>query len=257
MKVAVHGMLGGAGDWRGLLPAEDDWRCPELWRWWRERGDLSPAGEGGEGVGAEVGGEAPGSAFEQWAEWLDGQAGQGDVLVGYSLGGRLALHAWLRNPGRWRQVWIVSAHPGLEDEAERWRRREADAGWAARLETEAPEGWLASWDAQGVLAGGLAPEVGQARMERLIAWRVEMARAMRGWSLGRQRPLWDDIVECAGADAGVLHWVTGERDAKFCGLARQLQRRLPGLQWHLVEGAGHRVPWEQPRRWLALLERYL
>jgi len=57
------------------------------------------------------------------------------TLLGYSLGGRLALHWALANPGKFRQLILVGASPGLATEAERTERTYADAAVAKYLRT--------------------------------------------------------------------------------------------------------------------------
>ena len=245
--VALHGMLGGPGDWQGLLPESLAWQTPNLWDWWRGAGAVMSAGAHDPGVGLDL-----------WAEQFDAACGSatGACLLGYSLGGRLALHAWLRRPQRWRQVWIVSAHPGLEDQNQRSERRLTDQAWTDRLLAETPEDFLSAWDRQGALAGGTVVDVG-GRLERVRQWRQQMALALRHWSLGWQRPLWDEIALALQEHDTELHWVTGTGDGKFTEIARQLQQRAPGVIRHQFAGAGHRVPWDQPQDWLRILESCL
>src|SRR3954447_4395553 len=53
-------------------------------------------------------------------------AGEGAVLFGYSLGGRLALRAAIRDPERYAGLVTVGASAGIEDAAMRAARAEAD-----------------------------------------------------------------------------------------------------------------------------------
>lgn len=64
---------------------------------------------------------------------------QEPILLGYSLGGRLALHALLEDSAMWRAAVIVSAHPGLQDDEARVLRMASDAHWAGRA-------LVGSWD---------------------------------------------------------------------------------------------------------------
>src|SRR5438445_2884885 len=48
------------------------------------------------------------------------------VLAGYSMGGRIALHAALAWPERVRRLVLIGASPGLADASERLARRAAD-----------------------------------------------------------------------------------------------------------------------------------
>jgi len=132
---------------------------------------------------------------------------------------------------------IVSAHPGLEEEAERVARRERDAAWAARALRGEWREFLGSWDGQAVLAGGAAlPDRGA-----LEPRRNSVARSFIDWSLGAQRSLWEQLerIDCP------LLWVAGERDEKFRGLAeRAIAGSPPRSELWVAPGCGHRVPWE-------------
>jgi 2-succinyl-6-hydroxy-2,4-cyclohexadiene-1-carboxylate synthase len=220
--------VGRAADWQPLRI--DGWarRAVDLWRLLECRSlSLAEAGRALNAEAAAAGGDA--------------------ILLGYSLGGRLALHGLLA-PGRpWRAAVIVSAHPGLEEEAERAARREHDAGWAARV-LDDWEGFLAQWAAQPLLQG-----VEMTGRESLCRRRREIARGFVAWSLGAQQPLWGRLGEI---EVPVL-WVAGERDEKFAALARRAVALLPRGRLGLVAGAGHRVPWEAPERFARILAEFL
>lgn len=218
----LHGALGEAADWRGLAAAVAgqglEARSVDLWRFLACRPMSLP----------EVG-----RALNEEARAV---RGMDRVLLGYSMGGRLALHALLDEQEHpWRAAVIVSAHPGLEEEAQRAKRRAADAAWAAEALGGDWDRMVGEWNAQPVLAGGEVP-----RRAGLEARRQAVARSFVDWSLGTQEPLWSRLGEIR---VPVL-WVAGERDGKFRGLAERAVDALPdGCLW-TVEGAGHRVPWQ-------------
>lgn len=215
----LHGAVGEAADWSGFSPGGLAVRAVDLWRFLACRAMPMPD------FGAALNAEA--------AAWAGPR-----VLLGYSMGGRLALHSLLDGGGApWAAAVIVSAHPGLEDEAERAARRESDVEWGA-LALRDWEGFLAAWQAQPVLGGPACFE----RM-RLAVRKREVARSFIDWSLGAQEPLWRRLGEIK---VPVL-WVSGEQDAKFSMLARRAVGLLPRGEWWQAPGAGHRVPWEAPR----------
>src|SRR6266511_4331655 len=72
--------------------------------------------------------------------------GEGAVLAGYSMGGRLALHAALRDPDRYRALVTVGATAGIEDPGARSARREADERLAAWMESASIEDVVAVWE---------------------------------------------------------------------------------------------------------------
>jgi 2-succinyl-6-hydroxy-2,4-cyclohexadiene-1-carboxylate synthase len=228
----LHGAVGMAADWRGfaknLAVAAIGTRAVDLWRFL----DCCPLPlrDFGPALHADTGGESA--------------RGRGRVLLGYSLGGRLALHALLENPHPWQAAVIISAHPGLEDPADRATRRAADAEWATQALTGDWQKFLTAWDAQPVLSGAAQrePQVSGGLSMR----RREIARSFVDWSLGAQDPLWPRLAEIS---VPVL-WIAGENDAKFIALGRRAVSLMPNARLVIAPDCGHRVPWQAPE-WFA------
>lgn len=166
------------------------------------------------------------------------------VLVGYSMGGRLALHALLEKDHPWQAAVIIGAHPGLEDEAERAARAAIDAEWASRALMAAWPDFLKAWEDQPVLAGTAIRDSRES--SRLQLRRREIARSFVDWSLGNQPPLWDRLPEI---DIPVL-WIAGEEDEKFRDLAEGASALIPKAELAVAPQSGHRVPW-MAEEWLA------
>jgi 2-succinyl-6-hydroxy-2,4-cyclohexadiene-1-carboxylate synthase len=156
-------------------------------------------------------------------------------LLGYSLGGRLALHALTTKPENWEAAILLSPHPGLQSIAERAARLQQDKAWAARFLNDPWDQVMAEWNGQAVLAGTSASQ------PELEASGRQVAQAFDGWSLGRQqdlRPLLPS-VKCP------VLWITGELDEKFTALARACTL-LPNGIHRTIPNAGHRVHLDQP-----------
>ena len=173
------------------------------------------------------------------------QANPQDILLGYSLGGRLALHALLADPGKWHAAVIVSAHPGLTEG--RPARLEHDRKWAELARDDWPL-FLERWNAQPVLGGslhGLRPAP--------PADRLRVAASFRQWSLGTQENLRPRLSSIA---CPVL-WLTGENDQKFTRLATEAISLLPQGKHLILPRCGHRLPWEQPSLFQAAVQNFL
>lgn len=158
----------------------------------------------------------------------------GDVLVGYSMGGRVALHMLVDDGARWRRAVIVSASPGLLTEAEREARAAHDRRWAERFRHDAWERVLEDWEAQAVFAG----EPRLPRNERDFD-RAQLAAALEKGSVGIQEDLRSALREL---QIPVL-WVAGERDEKYAAIARECAALNPNFEVRILAGAGHRAPW--------------
>jgi 2-succinyl-6-hydroxy-2,4-cyclohexadiene-1-carboxylate synthase len=168
------------------------------------------------------------------ARELDDVPSSGEILLGYSMGGRIALQALL-DGARYRRAIIVSAGLGIEDEGERAKRREADERWARRFETEKWEDVLRDWNAQP-LFGGHVPDRDERDYDR-----GRIADALRRWSPGVLPPSASRLHEIT---IPVL-WIAGERDAKYVSVGERAVTLLPHAQLRICPGAAHRVPWEQ------------
>src|SRR2546428_7293167 len=73
-------------------------------------------------------------------------------LVGYSMGGRLALHVSARRPERVLSLLTIGAHVGLEEDA-RAGRRQGDEGLAERIERDGVEAFVNYWGSLPLFAG--------------------------------------------------------------------------------------------------------
>ena len=137
--------------------------------------------------------------------------GEHPILIAYSLGARLALHALLEDPARFRGAILISPGLGVEGEEARQLRRVADDAWAHRFETEPWDEVIAAWNRQPVLAG--SSEAGP--REESAFDRSALANALRWWSPAVQQPLADRL---SALDLPIL-WIAGERDAKYAAMA--------------------------------------
>ena len=212
--IALHGMLGAPSDW--------------------------------DGFGYEARALEPAPHFLAWAErFCAGITGR-PVLLGYSMGARLAMHAALLAPDLFSGLVLVSGNPGLANEEERHARRMDDERWASRFESEEWASVMREWNAQPVFAGG---EI----VERPESRRAGAVCALRAWSLGRQLDL---APHLRGLDLPIL-WIAGERDTKFAAIARGIRFLDPRSAVWLAPSAAHRVPWEAREVFVARVEDWI
>jgi 2-succinyl-6-hydroxy-2,4-cyclohexadiene-1-carboxylate synthase len=242
----LHGFMSSAADWWGVRAAlNSSHRCLAV--------DLPGHGASLDLPHPQV--YTAGGAALGLLDLLDELNLERPVVVGYSMGGRLALYLALRHPERCAGLFLESASPGIENPAERRARREADEERARRLESGDFETFLADWYRQPLFAS-------LARHERLVEKIVEarrgndpgeLARSLRGLGAGSQPSLWDEL---AGLQVPTLA-VAGELDEKYVGIASRMTTLNPRLRTVVVPGAGHNVRLEAPEAYLALLQDLL
>jgi 2-succinyl-6-hydroxy-2,4-cyclohexadiene-1-carboxylate synthase len=164
------------------------------------------------------------------------------ALAGYSMGGRIALHAALSMPERVTRLVLVGASPGLRTPSERKERRRADEARADRVQRMTIEQFAGEWARTPVLAG-LPPHVlAEVHADRLRNTVEGLARALRGLGTGALPSLWERLEELVVP----VTLIVGERDEKFYDIAARMSERLPDAQVEVVAGAGHAVHLEAP-----------
>lgn len=239
---ALHGTFQRPDVWSGLAERLSA-HIPETIRVVSEALDPPPAG----GLDAW----ARSFCARTAAATAPGDAGSRRILLGYSLGGRLAMHALLARPDLWGAAILVAAHPGDTDPASRAAVRERDAAWAARCRSgEAWDRLLEAWDALPVFGGH--PN----RAPRAVAQldRERCARVFEAFSRAGQADLRDAL---AAADLPAVLYVTGADDPSYPALGAELAARVPAMRHETISGAGHRVPWDRPEPFAERVGRFL
>lgn len=174
----------------------------------------------------------------------------GRVLLGYSLGGRLAMQSLLSCPELWSAAVFVAAHPGGGDATEREAIRRRDALWAQRCRREPWPMLLAEWDGLPVFGG--RPNRSSRSPEDLD--RELCARMFTTFSRADQADLRAGL---AATPLPPVLYVTGAGDDRYGALGAELAALVPSLDHAEVEDAGHRVPWDQPDAFATTVGRFL
>lgn len=241
----LHGFMGSSADWHDIAAALEG----------RSRSIAVDLPGHGRATGLPDAAYTMAGAAEWVLRTLDGLRIERPLLVGYSMGGRLALYLALRHPDRCAGLFLESASPGLEDAAERAARRRADEERAARLEGGDFRGFLEAWYRQPLFAP-LARDENLLRRtieDRLRNDPAELARSLRGMGTGDQPSLWSGLP---GLRVPALA-VAGGLDEKFVGISRRMASLAPGMRPAVVPGAGHNVHAEAPAAYLSLLRESL
>jgi 2-succinyl-6-hydroxy-2,4-cyclohexadiene-1-carboxylate synthase len=179
-------------------------------------------------------------------------------LVGYSLGGRLALGAAVAEDesttGRVASLTLLAASPGIVDTAERAERRRIDAERAGRLERDGLPAFLRRWYRMPIFA----PAVDLVGLDLMVARRSRgqahaLAAALRGAGAGMMPDLRPRLP---GLAVPVLA-IAGDHDAKYVNLERDVAALAPAGEFAVVRGAGHALLVEAPERCAALWSRFV
>lgn len=173
-----------------------------------------------------------------------------DVVVGYSMGGRLALHAALAEPDRFRALALVGVSAGVADPA---ARRAADEELASWIERSTIEAVVERWEAQPVLATQSPELVAAQRPGRLSHDPKHLAALLRTHGQGAMAPVWDRLAEL---DLPVL-CAAGALDATYVDAGRRMASLLPRGAFCAIPGCGHAPQLEDPEAVAAELGAFL
>lgn len=198
-------------------------------------------------IAAAVGERYPVRLYE-FATWTFGErvgeiraaAGPEAVVVGYSMGGRLALHAALGSD--WAGLVVLGSAAGIEDADERRRRRAADLELAEWIETHPIEDVVERWEANPVFASQ-TPELAAAqRAGRLDHEPAALGRLLRSAGQGVLEPVWGEL---ASLSMPVLA-LAGENDSTYEAASRRIASLVPRGRSGVIAGAGHAAHLDAP-----------
>jgi 2-succinyl-6-hydroxy-2,4-cyclohexadiene-1-carboxylate synthase len=180
-------------------------------------------------------------------------AGEGAVICGYSMGGRLAIHAALRDPARYAALVTVGASAGIDEPGAREKRRETDERLAAWMEAAAIEDVVPIWERQPLFADQSDTLVEAQREGRLSQDPRELATLLRTAGQGTLGSAWFELGRLE------LPWlaVAGARDENYTRSARRIAREAPRARAEVIVDAGHAPQLQQPEALARLMVEFL
>ncbi|HEX2785391.1 MAG TPA: alpha/beta fold hydrolase [Ilumatobacteraceae bacterium] len=184
------------------------------------------------------------------AEWLTAMCGTA-VYIGYSMGGRLCLHAAAMFAEQVRGLALVGASPGIADEGERQARRVADDQLADHIECVGVDVFLDEWLAQPLFSGLVVDE--EQLADRLRNSAAGLASSLQLNGTGAQASLWPQV----GTMTMPILAIAGEVDEKFVSIGREIALAAPAAHFEMIPGAGHAAHLQNPGLVCDLLQRWL
>lgn len=229
--VLLHGFTGSSANWQPLQQALSSDRTTIA---------IDLLGHGETDTPADPARYAMEPAARDLADLLD-QIAPGPIdLLGYSMGGRLALYVATAYPNRIRRLILESASPGLADATARQARIASDEALADRIEAEGIAAFVTHWEQVPLFAS--QSKLSATTRERLRAQRLRnreqgLANSLRGMGTGAQPSLWDALPFFDKP----TFLLTGALDTKFCAIAEQMVAQLPQAHHHTMPDVGHTI----------------
>ncbi|MEM6752447.1 MAG: 2-succinyl-6-hydroxy-2,4-cyclohexadiene-1-carboxylate synthase [Cyanobacteria bacterium P01_C01_bin.38] len=163
-------------------------------------------------------------------------------LVGYSMGGRLALYLTLNFPQYFYKVIVESASPGLSTKEERLERVKRDEQIARKLTRSIEKSdfrtFLDHWYNQPIF-GNIKnhPQFEQMIENRLQNNPVELAKSLRLMGTGIQPSLWDKLPE----NKTHILLLVGENDTKFIDLNTKMAHINDLCKLKIINNTAHNI----------------
>lgn len=198
-------------------------------------------------------------SYETWSEELKGMILDKNIerisLLGYSLGGRLALYFNLANPEKVTQLVIESANPGISDSYERLQRATRDQVLSERILENGIESFLNEWyDLPLFESLNRYPALkAELRRKRGQQCPKDLAAVLSALSPGQQPDLWPLLSDIQVPTL----LISGRLDQKYTSIMREMNQVFPNSQMILLDDCGHNVHRECPDRYLKELRDWL
>ena len=245
--IVIHGFTGSAAAMAPLIDRLDGYRCVAV--------DL--VGHGRSPSPADLAPYSVEAMAASVAVHNTGMDGEPCHVVGYSMGGRVALALADAHPDACRSLTLISATAGISDAAERAQRRDADAALAGRIDAGGMARFVDDWVALPMwdtLRARLSAAEWQASIrQRMTCDPVGLANSLRAAGTGAMTPLWDRLAKLEVPTLVLC----GELDAKFVAIGREMAGLLPRGELAVLDGIGHAAHLEDPDACAAAIRRHL
>ncbi|HAJ64449.1 MAG TPA: 2-succinyl-6-hydroxy-2,4-cyclohexadiene-1-carboxylate synthase [Cyanobacteria bacterium UBA8543] len=174
-------------------------------------------------------------------------------LVGYSMGGRLALYLTLHFPERFSKVVLESASPGLKTQWDQLERTQRDFELARQLEESDFSTFLSSWYNQPLFSSiKNHPDFKLLVANKLKNNPFELAKSLRNLSTGCQPSLWEKLEH----NKNLLLLLVGEYDAKFRAINSEMATICQFATLEIVSNCGHNIHFENTNAFAEIIQSF-
>ena len=175
------------------------------------------------------------------------------LLLGYSMGGRLALYMTLHFPDRFDQVVLESASPGLKTAKDRSHRRKSDFDISQKLENSNLKEFLLSWYDRPLFKSlTKSPNFDRLLEARLENNPIELAKSLRNMGTGNQPSLWEQLAQ----NQIPLLLLVGEYDDKFTTINTEMANLCSAASLKTVPKSGHNIHFENIDKFVAVVRQF-
>lgn len=177
------------------------------------------------------------------------------VIVGYSMGGRVALSFVVKNPHQVLGLILESTSPGIMDIGERAQRKKSDKELAQIIMDNGVDKFIDYW--MTIPLFDSLKSLKNDEYQRIVTRKknnskIGLSNSLLGFGTGTMSQLWDNLT----IQTKIL-LITGGLDSKFCELNKKMNRLMLESQHTVIENCGHNVHLEKPDEFIILVNKYL
>lgn len=240
--LALHGFTGSGLDFECFIPttsARFSWYAPDLMGHGQTPISKNPL-------------DYQFNAHLHYLDLISEQISQPFILLGYSMGGRLALKYALERPHLIKQLILISSTPGILDNHERSLRQHTDELLAAKILTEGVAHFIEFWQEQDLIRSqkNIPSSIYQPMLKRKFRNNaLGLANSLKNMGTGSMTPLWNRLHEIKFP----VTLITGENDTKFTRIAHEIKHHVGHAEHEMIPNAGHEAIWAQNSSVMAAL----
>ncbi len=181
----------------------------------------------------------------------------GVILVGYSMGGRLALNFGLRHPQKVKALILESSSPGIKNKAEQQSRIESDAELISFININSLHDFFTFWQNLSLFA--TQKNLPKKKQQVILTDKIKsnskigLIKSLENFGQGKMESLWDDLSKLKIPTL----LLSGAFDTKYASIQRQMGKLLPNSSHKIIESAGHNLHLEKPEDFVNLLREFL
>ncbi|MGE8206236.1 2-succinyl-6-hydroxy-2,4-cyclohexadiene-1-carboxylate synthase [Heyndrickxia sp. NPDC080065] len=177
-------------------------------------------------------------------------------ILGYSMGGRLALAFTILFPEMVNKLILESASPGLRTEEEREARRFQDESLAERILENGLKSFVQYWtniplfQTQKKLSESIQLKIEQQRLQNNP---IGLANSLKGMGTGSMPSFWEKL---SFLEMPVLI-ITGSLDNKFCKIAEEMKNVISDAKHETILSVGHAIHVEDSQKFGTIIKEFL
>ncbi len=175
-------------------------------------------------------------------------------LLGYSMGGRLALQLAIQRPDLYKGLILESTTFGIESKQERQARQELDATRADSIMGNF-EQFLESWKTMPMF--NASPQNTEKEAQHFKIQQAQnplwMNNSLLGFGTGSMPCVKDKLTNIPTQ----VQLLAGAKDFKFVGIMNAMLKDLNDGQLDVIKDSGHRVHLDQPEAYISVIRDFI